>query len=79
VAGTFGFGWQLAGADANITSNVTPTGSESSGLFTPLRAGSRVYLTLPDGRRVGFTFTPIAHVQPGIDAHDICSVGLNAS
>jgi YD repeat-containing protein len=36
------------------------------GLLHPFRIGTRVYLTLPDGRRVGFTFAPIQHQQIGV-------------
>ena len=66
VPGTFGYGWQLAGADPQITSDVPLTGAEAQGVYNPLQLGSRVYLNLPDGSRVGFTFTPTPQVQPGL-------------
>ena len=44
------------------------SGSEShdaaAALLTPFGPGVRVYVTLPDGARAGFTFTPIA-IQAG--------------
>lgn len=62
----FGPGWRLAGRDADLQTSVGATGRESSGLYNPFRDGTRVYLTLPDGRRVGFTFAPVPHAQPGV-------------
>ncbi|HND56370.1 MAG TPA: hypothetical protein PLV92_28325, partial [Pirellulaceae bacterium] len=43
---------------------------ESLAVFNPLREGSRVYLTLPDGRRVGFTFTPVKSVLSGVTTYE---------
>ena len=63
---TFGFGWRLVNQDVNIQTNVPPTGHESQGIYNPFRVGTRVYVTLPDGSRVGFTFAPVAHQQAGI-------------
>lgn len=54
----FGYGWRLGVADARIRESVPQTGD---GFFTTgaaFRAGTRVYLTNPEGRRVGFTFRP---------------------
>ena len=65
-AGTFGYGWRLANTDTDIQTNVPLTGNEDLGVYNPFRIGTRVYLTLPDGSRVGFTFEPVAHVQAGI-------------
>ena len=48
--GDFGYGWSLGFADANI-GETTPEGEE-------MQTGDRVYLTTPDGRRVGFTYEP---------------------
>ncbi|MGE3817844.1 MAG: putative Ig domain-containing protein, partial [Isosphaeraceae bacterium] len=58
VSGTFGFGWRLANRDADVRTDVPPTGREALGAYNPFRLGTRVFLTLPDGRRVGFTFAP---------------------
>ena len=57
-SGTFGYGWRLAVQDADIQTTVPPTGHESTGIYNPFLIGTRVYLTLPNGQRVGFTFTP---------------------
>lgn len=46
--GDFGFGWRLGTQDADIRETV-PDGAT----FT---VGTRVFLTAPDGRRIGFTF-----------------------
>ncbi|MDB5349719.1 MAG: repeat protein, partial [Planctomycetota bacterium] len=62
----FGLGWRLANRDTLIQTNVPTTGLERVGVFNPFRIGTRIYLTLPDGRRVGFTFTPIAHTVGGV-------------
>lgn len=48
--GDFGYGWQLGLQDAKIRETVP----EGQGF----QVGTRVYLTTPDGRRVGFTFEP---------------------
>ncbi|RFC50106.1 MAG: putative conserved protein RhaS [Verrucomicrobia bacterium] len=52
--GEFGYGWQLGLQDGDIRETTPGTG----GIFTdnPYRQGSRVYITTPEGRRVGFTF-----------------------
>ena len=65
-SGTFGYGWRLAVQDVSIQTTVPPTGHESSGIFNPFRIGTRVYLTLPTGQRVGFTFAPARHDVPGL-------------
>ncbi|MCI0636354.1 MAG: DUF6531 domain-containing protein, partial [Actinobacteria bacterium] len=60
-AGDFGAGWRLGLAgeveDQAVESN---TGSGLVDLFAaePFHPGTRVYVTRPDGRRVGFTFQP---------------------
>src|SRR5262249_22251227 len=65
-SGTFGFGWHLANRDFDIQVEAPRTGRDDRGEFAPFRAGTRLYLTLPDGRRVGYTFTPEKHETPGI-------------
>ena len=52
VPGAFGFGWALAGWNSAIQTDVLPTGREAQGLYNPLRIGSRLYVTLPDGAGV---------------------------
>lgn len=54
VQGTFGYGWRLGANDANILETIPQAGSGF--LATPFQIGTRVYLTTPEGRRVGFTF-----------------------
>lgn len=59
----FGYGWSLKVQDAQIRESVPVTELEQLGvgsLFgsTPFSRGTRVYLTNPEGRRVGFTFEP---------------------
>lgn len=65
-SGTFGNGWRLASQDVEIQTTVPPTGLESSGIYNPFLIGTRVYLTLPTGQRVGFTFTPVKHQINGL-------------
>ncbi|MEI9924473.1 MAG: putative Ig domain-containing protein [Bradyrhizobium sp.] len=66
VSGSFGYGWRLANIDTDIQSSIPLTGRENLGTYNPFVDGTRVYLTLPDGQRVGFTFTPEKHVQSGV-------------
>lgn len=54
--GDFGYGWTMALGDADISETVPQTGSGLGA--TPFRVGGRVYLTAPDGERIGFTFDP---------------------
>jgi hypothetical protein len=65
-AGSFGPGWRLALRDLDLQTDVPATGREASGVANPFSLGTRVYLTLPTGERVGFTFTPQKHELPGI-------------
>ena len=64
--GTFGNGWRLANADFNLQTNVPLTGREELGIYSPLESGSRLYLTVPNGDRIGFTFTPQKISQLGV-------------
>ena len=63
---SLGFGWSLAGQDTALQTSVPPTGQESDGIFNAFVEGTRVYLTLPSGQRVGFTFKPVRHNQSGV-------------
>ena len=56
--GAFGFGWQFVLADPRIATNIDPTGREVDGFYNAFDRESRIYLTLPDGSRAGFTFDP---------------------
>lgn len=51
----FGYGWSLALGDADIRETVPDTGGDIY-TATPFKIGTRVYLTTPEGKRVGFTF-----------------------
>src|SRR5439155_5638641 len=54
----FGFGWRLEFRDTVLRTSVPPTGDEEFGVYNPFKDGSRVYVTLPGGKREGFTFRP---------------------
>jgi RHS repeat-associated protein len=59
--GDFGYGWKLGATDPEIreTVPVHPL-EETLGFFVaePYRMETRIYLTDPDGKRIGFTFEP---------------------
>jgi RHS repeat-associated protein len=63
-----GYGWRLEFRDTNLHTSLVPSGEEDFGIYTPFRDGTRVYLTLPGGKREGFTFTPRADVVFGVVA-----------
>ncbi len=50
IEGDFGYGWSMSFAEPRIA-ETTPKGWQ-------MQPGDRVYLTNPEGRRVGFTYTP---------------------
>ena len=54
----FGFGWRLEFRDTDLTISLPSSGLEDFDYYTPFRVGTRVYITLPGGRREGFTFSP---------------------
>jgi RHS repeat-associated protein len=60
--GDFGYGWQLGGYDPRVRETVPihPLERVAGPVFAsnPFKMGTRVYLTNPEGRRIGFTFTP---------------------
>lgn len=60
ASGDFGFGWSLGAAQADIRETVALGIEEQVGIFgqTAFVHGTRVYITNPDGDRVGFTFEP---------------------
>lgn len=59
VKGDFGYGWSLSIADPRIRETVPQ--NIGNGFFgpeaAPFKEGTKVYLTTPDGKRVGFTLT----------------------
>ncbi len=77
---SFGYGWSLAVEDTSLQTSVPPTGNEASGIYNPFIQGTRVYLTLPTGQRVGFTFTPQRRDQPGVTSYTpayVADAGVN--
>lgn len=56
--GDFGFGWRLGLVDAQIleTAAIGEAGAFNAGQQTLIPGVSKVYLTNPEGRRVGFTY-----------------------
>ncbi len=56
--GAFGFGWRLEFRDTDLRTSLPPSGAEEFGIYNAFREGTRVYVTLPGGRREGFTFRP---------------------
>ena len=55
--GSTGRGWRLVATDVELQSGVQSL-IAGPGRFEPLRSGDRLYVTLSDGRRGGFTFAP---------------------
>lgn len=68
--GLLGFGWRLVNRDFQVEAGVPPTGREGLGVYNPFRVGTRVHVTLPDGRRVGFTFNPVRRQLPGLTFYE---------
>jgi hypothetical protein len=61
-AGDFGFGWSLGmGYDPRVRETVAVTDEDRFGGLNVngFKTGTRVYVTLPDGRRVGYRFDPV--------------------
>src|SRR5262249_19882968 len=58
--------WRLVNRDVGLQTDLAPTGLESFGVYPALRQGTRLYLTLPDGSRAGFTFAPVLVHLPGL-------------
>jgi large repetitive protein len=56
----FGFGWKLEFRDVDLRTDVAKTYDEQDLIYNPFQDGTRVFVTLPGGRREGFTF----HVNP---------------
>ncbi|NJO93193.1 MAG: tandem-95 repeat protein [Hydrococcus sp. RM1_1_31] len=78
--GSFGYGWQLANLETDLQTNVPTTGKENLGVYNPFEAGTRLYLTLPDGKRAGFTFAPIKREITGLTYYTpawVADAGVN--
>ncbi len=54
--GDFGFGWRLEFAQANLRTTLPTKGQQGDFIFEGFKPGTRVYVTLPGGKREGFTF-----------------------
>ncbi|MGX9354808.1 putative Ig domain-containing protein [Roseobacteraceae bacterium S113] len=52
------FGTFSAGFDLELALDTRATGQETVGVFAALSEGARLYLTAPDGARLGFTLVP---------------------
>jgi RHS repeat-associated protein len=63
--GDFGYGWRMEFRNTDLRTSLPKSGLEDIGIYTPFRSGVRVFVTLPGGKREGFTFTPIIRVLPG--------------
>ena len=63
--GDLGYGWQFVNRDTNLQTNVPLTGQEEYGVYNAFRAGTELYLTLPTGQRVRFTFAPTSFQVAG--------------
>ena len=60
LIGSFGPGWTQLGRDADLVEDLRAAAGITLGGPAPLGGGERIYVTLPNGRRVAFTFTPQA-------------------
>ena len=63
--GDLGYGWRMEYRDTDLRTSLPKSGLEDLGIFSPFKAGTRVFLTMPGGVREGFTFTPEYRVLPG--------------
>ncbi len=63
--GDFGYGWRLEYRETDLRIGLPKSGLEDLGIYAPFRPGTKIYMTLPGGQRVGWTFTPEFRVLPG--------------
>lgn len=58
--GEFGYGWRLEFREANLRNNLPPRQEYEVeyGIYPAFTERTRVYVTVPGGRRQGFTFQP---------------------
>ena len=64
-AGDFGYGWTLVNRQTNLQTNLPTTGQEDYGVFNAFGDSTALYLTLPTGQRVRFTFAPTSFEVAG--------------
>ncbi len=63
--GDFGYGWSFVNLQTNLQTNLPATGRRTYGVYNPFRDGTELYLTLPTGQRVRFTFAPTSFQVAG--------------
>jgi large repetitive protein len=63
--GDFGYGWRMEYRETALRVNLPKSGLEDLGIYTPYRSGTKIFMTLPGGQRVSWTFTPELRVLPG--------------
>ncbi len=56
VSGDFGYGWSLDIAKTKIEKQIDPNRLPDLSGYVPFRDGDRIFVTLPDGTKEGFTF-----------------------
>ncbi|MFN7894124.1 MAG: RHS repeat-associated core domain-containing protein [Pirellula sp.] len=66
----FGYGWRLEYRNTDLRTSLPKSGLEDIGIYTPFKQGTKVFITLPGGKREGFTFTPEIKVLPGFSRND---------
>ncbi|WP_243146922.1 RHS repeat-associated core domain-containing protein [Scytonema sp. UIC 10036] len=56
----FGYGWRMEFRDTDLRTSVAPPDElqKELGVWNPFKENTRVYITLPGGKREGFTFKP---------------------
>jgi len=77
-SGSFGNGWSSSW-DFALETDVEIRGSGNEGI-KPFETGTRLYLTTPDGERVGFTFQPVAEKITGLTYYHpawVADAGVN--
>ncbi|NLS91835.1 MAG: hypothetical protein GXX96_06600, partial [Planctomycetaceae bacterium] len=65
-AGHLGYGWRWANREVHLQTNVVSNAEQHLGVYPAFREGTRLYLTAPDGQRLGFTFAPQEVSMPGV-------------
>ena len=58
VPGAFGWAWGLSGSDIRIETDVPLSGREHLGVYEAFDDSTRLWVTLPNGERAGFSFAP---------------------
>ncbi|XZE22599.1 FG-GAP-like repeat-containing protein [Pirellulaceae bacterium SH449] len=68
--GDFGYGWRMEYRNTDLRVSLPKSGLEDLGIYTPFRSGTKIFMTLPGGQRVGWTFTPEIKVLPGFSRNE---------